>query len=923
MPAPVTVPDDAGDDHLFVVRRGGLPFAILEALKTPKATAWVDDGDALEAERDTAANVVSELLEHEVVPALEDDLRRRAVNLRRAVRSGKVPSAETESTAELIGRFPVLGSGLAELTRAAEVVDRHWAGGAAVLGLDLEGVGLTLEDLVVNPSLRAGIVLQSRALDEFLDSYRKDGQAGRAKRQRRLERSLLNYVYRAAAKTSPFSSLGIVGVGRVADQDESGVDPGFAFTRSQRPVASSRLNLAVIGRVIEAINASDDLLSDVPLALNSSLQTNKTRMRYIRRMRRASATGSPMDMGGVTESVFFLGVEHVMEELFTVFADGHLTSPRAADRLVDHLGDRFTRDEIAGYLHTLQRVGFLTTPSLTIDIHSDRPVGRFVESLRGLGTDWAVIAAALLDRAEHDAAGYADGTLDVRRDTSTRIRDTLGELEGVLSAEDRITTLDAIVFEDVADSGAEAVASVSGSFWERDLRPVLTDYADVLALYDPAIPSRLSMAAYFRARHGVDGVEPDVTTFLHEFGQDCFDQLQQAMLGHRDFDAEFAFHPLPNWFKLPEFDAIDQAKLRIREHLQDQIRAAGPDARSVELSPQWLHGIATAVPTVEQGINPRSFFLQIAAGAGGDGSPTAVVNKSYCGLGLHFSRFARLLEEGSGAGVVDHVRRRNQAPPEAAVVYAELRGGFDTTNLNLHPYLTEYELVCPGEVSFRDPAEQIALESLSIRSWPDASGIYLWSETLGARVVPVYLGFLLPFALPELQRELLLFSYTNMAMPELWTGVDFGEDGHRPRLVCGPAVLRRESWFISMDELPLSASSVDAATRYRAWRQWQRSRGLPDQVFLQPRSGRVAPDPDAQAAEAFAAKPLYVDFESEPSLRLFEHAVRQQREEIELVEMLPSPAGLWPDSGTGEAFVTEITIDINAPGEVLRAEGRS
>ena len=48
----------------------------------------------------------------------------------------------------------------------------------------------------------------------------------------------------------------------------------------------------------------------------------------------------------------------------------------------------------------------------------------------------------------------------------------------------------------------------------------------------------------------------------------------------------------------------------------------------------------------------------------------------------------------------------------------------------------------------------------------------LRSSRLGVEVIPVYLGFLVPLALPEMQRLLMNFSYTSMARIDLWSGVD-------------------------------------------------------------------------------------------------------------------------------------------------------
>lgn len=891
----------------FLLRRGGLPFDLVEELGTPELAAWFRRGEQLRQDGDAARETLSRTLERRIIPEATDRTRRRAINLRRALRAGRVPDPDSATVRELSEEFPELVPDLARITAAAEDVRAHEGLGDQVAEAEVARVRSVLAAAATDPRLRQGILLQSRDLDGFLAAY--GASAPTTKRVRRLERSLLNYVYRACAKTSPFSTLGVVGVGRIGTMDESGRSE-MTLQTGKRLLVDAGLNLGVLGRIIDIVSGSDTLLRDVPLALNSSVEDWETRLRYVRRTRRAAKSDAPVDMGQLSESVFYLGSEHVTSAVVSILPPGRsLTSPRAAEELARAVQDDLPVEHVLEYLHALLRVGFLVTPVLVVDISSEHPVRDFARRLSELDCNWAPRTAAALRRLEELAQGYALADVTGRREIDSRMRGELAVIEEALGAPGRLTSLDTIVFEDVADPSTETV--VSGTWWAEEVMPVLQDYGKLLSVYDPSGPIRLSMAAYFHARYGTTGVVPDVTTFLHEFGQDCFEQLQQAMLGHQDFKEDQTLSPLPNWFRLPELDQIDQAKLRIRDHLQQLIDQHGGAAHRVDLDRGWLSRMAEEIPST--GIwerDPRSYFVQVANQ--GPGS-LAVLNKSYCGMGLHVSRFARLVDQGGEMSLTDYARDRNRVS-DTATVLAELRGGLDTTNLNLHPHLTDYELVCPGEISFRPEREQIPLAALEIRSSPQ-DGLYLWSEAHQARVIPVYLGFLMPFALPTMQQALLLFSSANMAMPNLWNGVNFGSGARYPRIQVGPVVLRRESWFVPVEELPEIPAVATAAERYRAWRTWQAEQGLPDELFLQPRSSRSALGGDDEVPDVLAAKPQYVDLTSEVSLRLFDHNVRQQRGEIELVEMLPGRDELCADGTTGERYVAEFTIDINAPSE--------
>lgn len=75
---------------------------------------------------------------------------------------------------------------------------------------------------------------------------------------------------------------------------------------------------------------------------------------------------------------------------------------------------------------------------------------------------------------------------------------------------------------------------------------------------------------------------------------------------------------------------------------------------------------------------------------------------------------------------------------------------------------------------------------------------------LGVEVIPVYLGFLLPMALPEVQQVLLNFSYTTMVQLDLWegTGIPEGDSGVLPRVRLGNVVLQRKTWRFAAGQLP-------------------------------------------------------------------------------------------------------------------------
>jgi hypothetical protein len=128
----------------------------------------------------------------------------------------------------------------------------------------------------------------------------------------------------------------------------------------------------------------------------------------------------------------------------------------------------------------------------------------------------------------------------------------------------------------------------------------------------------------------------------------------------------------------------------------------------------------------------------------------------------------------------------------------------------------------------------------------------------------------------------------------------FGRAPHMPRLRCGRVVVQRQSWTVSLDDLPpgdytgVSRDLVLALEQLRAERNW------PRHIYIRPseqalrRSGAEGRDKDT--------KPVFIDLESYLSLEIF-HRWLVKAGELEVTEMLPDPEHLcWPEADGRRTF---------------------
>ncbi len=210
--------------------------------------------------------------------------------------------------------------------------------------------------------------------------------------------------------------------------------------------------------------------------------------------------------------------------------------------------------------------------------------------------------------------------------------------------------------------------------------------------------------------------------------------------------------------------------------------------------------------------------------------------------------------------------------------------------------------------------------------------LLLRSMTTGREVVPVYLGYLVPQALPAMSRTLLLLSPSATYWLDPWVGAPAApvRDGvaHRPRVRLGPLVLRRRTWTVPAAELSGLASRpagppVGAdreAEEMLAWQRWRRRHGLPERVFA-----TVRP-PRGTGAAGPRPKPQLLDFGSPLSVGAFRDGLTRPDAAVELTEMLPSPDQLHVRSADG-AHVAELAMETSGSREqdldTLDRPGRS
>ncbi|TQM78714.1 hypothetical protein FHX81_0991 [Saccharothrix saharensis] len=300
----------------------------------------------------------------------------------------------------------------------------------------------------------------------------------------------------------------------------------------------------------------------------------------------------------------------------------------------------------------------------------------------------------------------------------------------------------------------------------------------------------------------------------------------------------------------PDVRAVVEAREKLAGQVHDGVVTDDVLRSAADLLPPW----ATRRP------GSYGFFAQPTE----DGR--LVVNRVYAGFGKFTSRFLDLLP-GARDAVTRQVRRHTADP----VQFRPVRG----FNANLHPLLGAREV---GEdARWAD----LAADELEVRHDPVADEVRVTHR--GVPLDVLYLGFLIPLALPDRQVAL----YSDLAcgwvdLDRLRTATTEGGVTTRGRLTCGDVVLARRCWdFAAPPTVGAEERAALDVARLRA------RHGVPEHVFVGPDRGPATADAYQRALTA--GKPQYADLGDPLHLRCLPRLLARFPDGVRLTEALPVP----------------------------------
>ncbi|HYX22810.1 MAG TPA: lantibiotic dehydratase [Thermoanaerobaculia bacterium] len=737
---------------------------------------------------------------------------------------------------------------------------------AAALAADRERLRARLAALAARPEVLEAVFLASPSLHDSLAAWRAapDGKKGL-----RAERALLRYVYRMAARATPFGLFSGCSLGRVETAPGSptrvAVAPRAAYERH------TRLDMDYLFALCEDLGRDPAVRAALTYRPNSSLYRAAARLRYaearlenkIRSHHLVAVDASDYLEEALRRAEGGARARDVVDALVAFDPDGEVTPEEASEFVAELIDSQIL-------------VSDLSTP-----VTGPEAIHDLIAQLTALSesAESAGIAHSARERliqvrdelAALDAAG--PGQEPARYE---RIAETLRELPTPVEMS-RLFQLDMVKPADQAVLGADVLEEIGHAL-------------DVLY--------RL---ATDRPQEGLDRFRKDFNERYEGREVPLLEALDEEVgVGFErssDFGAEaspllrgIAFAGLPTEQTVPwgrvmavllakVHEALAQGSREIEitpgdlEKMAPVTPAEGaPGAPAKSPLPDTFHVMATLAAASPEALARGEFRLLFDNGGGPSG---ARLLGRFCHADPELSR---LVEE--------HLRAEEAHAPGA--IFAEIvhlpQGRIG--NILARPVLREYEIPFLGR-SGAPPERQIPVSDLRVSV--AGNRIVLRSARLGREVIPR-----LTSAHNFWRGSLGVYRFLCMLQGQgnlgglSWSWGALDGAPFLPRVTAGRLVLTRASWWMTQDEIK-SLVKPQGAERYAAVQQWRGKRGLPRLLAL-----------------VDADNELLVDLDNVLSVDTFLDVI-EERDRARLVEFFPGPDEL-PATGPEGRFLHEVLV---------------
>jgi hypothetical protein len=907
-----------------LLRVSGGPFGEFESLNVPESMKVVEEKMRLQGEVDQLKEKISSAL-YEIIPLLADKkLQNLMLNFRRDVYNERPfpPRKMEQLQPHLPDTVKEDWRQYRELTEAMRAIHQK---GRETFNREMAGARQSLRSLAEGKTLQKGLLLASQSLLERIASYLGRGAQLR-KKDFQTEKSLIKYLSRMYAKTSPFSTFTNLATARIGSSAAL-----FSFNRDSQPRTRNhiRLNNFLYQFLRGLLSQHREIAYFLPVRPNPTLKQQDDHYVFLTNSNNIEAfqriPGNPV------------------LEVFRVLS-GQQRQGIAIGQLIQTIVDNEYIDapaeEIEAYLRQLIDYGFLEFNFGVSGIDPDWDI-KLREQLAAaaekipLVTELTGVLAEVRQLAERYGEAGVDSRKEILEQAFARFRGICMKLHQAagLPEEERKSAEELKKIrqqqeqkrgedEEKTEEEQEEVfrhrsntyfyfkpeqmfyedttVETSGEIDGRSLSQFTASLHRLLQRmkrFEGHRDERDKMRHYFLQKYG-PGARVDLFTFYEDYYRE-FKKPEARELEKPKQEQSGAF-------EVPAAVTRREENKRWQERLTAYVKqrdVAGQ--QEIDIDFETVDRLNREIPDntgEESGRGSYGAFVQFYVQEADDGKARlmGVLNASFPGFGKMFSRFLHVFE----AAITEDVRRHNES----------LRGDYifieDTDasyfNANLHPPLMPFEIWMPSGHNSLPPERQIPITELQVRLDKESGDIRLDHQPTQKRAFVFDLGFQGQMGRSQLFQLLEKFTMVRylFCMPlvnAVNRGLEGGLNGEKetggkirlqPRIVYeGSIVLQRQTWYVPRGELPFRQADEDDWCYFCRLNEWRRSLGIPDEVFIFLFNRWEREDIKAEEGKKIGRddyKPQYISFGNPFLVTLFEKSLTRVPRTLRIVEMLPN-----------------------------------
>lgn len=924
----------------YITRVGGAPYSLLSQLEVSSVQPLIEKQRSLETKRAEVATTFSDEVYQLISSQTDGKIQNKLLNLKRSIFNlKKLGEADMNTASSWLD------------SRTSELYNEYQELSAEIAGIDQELEKMfnaevletrnKLAEMGGMSSIQKGLLLSSQPLLNNVEDYRKQDRSKVRKKELKTEESLVKYLTRMTAKTSPFSTFTNLTTNTYGT---GGAKPvGFELNGEHEIYSHISLNNNIYLFLKGLLQRFPEIYRNFELRLNPTLSlqdevyvflTNNNNVEAFQRvpynpvielfydfLQEKTEGISYGDMvKEIIEGEYIDAEAPELEEYINQLINFGFIEYNIGVSGIDPFWDLKLAEVLSGFAHTSVHIPPMIESLKTARDHA-KAYGKADVAQRRELLQKAHETIREMCMKLHEAAGLpADERKSreeleaeaVRRaqekkanpeDKKPEEEDKKPEDEVFTHSHNTYFTFkpEHIFYEDTTANIVPIADKRAMTDLLGELKTLVYSFSD----FDGFLDEQEKMTEYFTTKYPSGSAIP-VMQYYEEFFRDIKVPEAKHLKELKEKKDEKPADPLPKVELTTKRSESNSAKM---DAITEMVKAKISDPTLVNISAEELAKILPTKPLEGSfGAFVQPFYE--------NGELKLVANSYFPGFGKMYSRFLHIFPDQ----LTEDLRKSNA--PDNEMIYIE---NVDASffNANLHPPLMPFEIWMPGGQNTLPAEKQIPVTDLEVLYNADTAELELRHQPSGKRCYVFDLGFqgmrgrsqlfqlLSKFSPCKALFWMAMSSSVNLAIhPD---ALEKQKEGPiiMPRIVFNDKiVIQRKRWVIRKEFLEMPVAGEEEWQAFKRVNNWRHKLGLPDEVFVFLTNFGEMETLDAEQGKKIGRdgyKPQYINFNSPLLVNLFDKMLDKVPVTMRIEEMLPGPSGML-ESSDGTKWVSEFVI---------------